>query len=327
MTQLKGFISLLALSITSLSGMELPISSISSPHMGDVPETTSANQELFHAIKDEIIADVISLLSHADLDAHNGFGRTPLHWAVEVQNPLLVHLLLIAGAPLNDQDDNGSSALHLAAEFGDIKIVQELLSRPGTFVNSRDVSGRTPLHYAVLQEDPHVVRALIAARTIIDAQDIDGATPLHDAAAYGTQGILQALIQSIPPAALDKTDNRGRTPLLVALENGNRYAVSLLLALGAQINATDNEGTSALEYAIGYPDKAKALEMLQQIFRRKDLIIPSDLTERIVTMTDDQDIIMFILQRIRDRELRETRALRQQLGELKESIKASSSQT
>jgi ankyrin repeat protein len=301
-------------------GMELPQPSATSSYISDIPETTeAANQELFKAIRAQNIPDVITLLSDADLDSRNGFGRTPLHWAAEMGNHLLVQLLLNAGAPINARDENGSSALHIASELGTISVVRELLNRTGRVnVNFSDVSERTPLHYAVLQEDPLVVRALINARALIDAQDIDGATPLHDAAAFGTAGILQALIQSIPASALNTPDNRGRTPLLVALENGNSYAVGLLLALDTHVNVRDIEGASALDYAILYPDKTRALHMLKQLFARQDLIIPDDLAERVITMTDDQDLITFILQRIKAREVMRAHLLRQHLQQLQQ---------
>ena len=64
--------------------------------------------------------------------------------------------------------------------------------------------GRTPLHYAALDNAFDTARAMIAQGAELDARDRSGRTPLHFAAQQGSVGLAQLLIDSGAAVDLDR---------------------------------------------------------------------------------------------------------------------------
>jgi ankyrin repeat protein len=96
-----------------------------------------------------------------------------------------------------------------------------------------DEAGRTPLHYAALNDNADAVAALLNARANVNVQDIEGFTPLHLAA---QQGALQAARELLDRgAAVDAETVHGNTPLFVAVFNsrGRGAIIELLRRHGA----------------------------------------------------------------------------------------------
>ncbi|KAK1776822.1 hypothetical protein QBC45DRAFT_394854 [Copromyces sp. CBS 386.78] len=76
----------------------------------------------------------------------------------------------------------------------DVEHVQDWLSQEGADPNTRDHTGRTPLHLAVMSSSPEVVRALIEAGARLTARLADGRTALHLAASRGDLEIIKILM-------------------------------------------------------------------------------------------------------------------------------------
>nr|XP_015193059.1 PREDICTED: POU domain class 2-associating factor 1 isoform X3 [Lepisosteus oculatus] len=85
------------------------------------------------------------------IDTKEHHGKTPLLVAVTANEPYIVHDLIGLGADVNAVDDRGQTALHLAATYGYLEVIQVILSS-ATAVNLEmlDFEGHTPLHCAVL---------------------------------------------------------------------------------------------------------------------------------------------------------------------------------
>ncbi|MGI2029028.1 ankyrin repeat domain-containing protein [Endozoicomonas acroporae] len=77
-------------------------------------------------------------------------GRTPLHVAAYKNIPDAVRkLLAIKDIKVNQKDDHGDTALHIAAKRGNTKIVEILLDTAvGIDVNAKNNKGRTARYYA-----------------------------------------------------------------------------------------------------------------------------------------------------------------------------------
>ncbi|PKK42213.1 hypothetical protein CI102_14192, partial [Trichoderma harzianum] len=83
-------------------------------------------------------------------------------------------------------------------------------------------------------------------------------TPLHMAAAGGSMDVISHLlgkctIEHEPTNVgvlnlLDKQDNKGRTPLIMAASMGHEEATKLLLQSGANISMQDDTKKTALHY-------------------------------------------------------------------------------
>jgi len=96
---------------------------------------------------------VMSLLEHhhgAILEERAEYGRTALHEAADAGQLPIVKLLLANGAALDPTDDDGLTPLHDAVYNGHLDVVK-LLLRKGAQVDARDRHRRTPLHRAAYQ--------------------------------------------------------------------------------------------------------------------------------------------------------------------------------
>ncbi|ORZ32348.1 ankyrin repeat-containing domain protein [Catenaria anguillulae PL171] len=75
----------------------------------------------------------------------------------------------------NAQDENGYSALHAAASYDHMDIVEYLLSKDESLVHLTDEDGDTPLHAAETME---MAARLLEAGAVPDAKNNDNLTPL-----------------------------------------------------------------------------------------------------------------------------------------------------
>ena len=90
---------------------------------------------------------------------------------------------------------------------------------------------------------PQVIELLLENGAQVAARGPLGMSALHWAAANGYVERTEQILKHHP--ALEATDDRGRTPLLVA----HRDAAEKLLAAGANVRAVDKDGFTALHYA------------------------------------------------------------------------------
>src|SRR5207253_1752774 len=93
--------------------------------------------------------DVAALLvtHHADVNARNKDGETPLYYAAFSGHKDVAELWLTQHADVNARNKDGDTPLHEAAN-NDSKDVAELLLAEHADINARSNNGQTPLHWA-----------------------------------------------------------------------------------------------------------------------------------------------------------------------------------
>ncbi|CAG2241949.1 unnamed protein product [Mytilus edulis] len=104
---------------------------------------------------------------------------------------------LSKGANINCSDWSGKTSLFVAAENGNLDIVQSLLERTNTNPNKGNKrDGKTPLHVATANGNLEIVQLLLQRTdTDPDKESKAGDTLLHSAASGGHPNILQLLIE------------------------------------------------------------------------------------------------------------------------------------
>ena len=216
------------------------------------------------------ISDVVNRLlsAGADVNARDAKGRTALLLALTTERvaaPGLVKLLMAAGADVNAPDHDKLmplwAALNTYAPDND-EVIETLLGANGDS-NSRDSRGRTPLMEAIYRR-PKTVQLLIKAGADINARDPAGDTALSLALKTGrSTEYLQPLLTA--RANLGLRYESGDTALILAAKAaGLQYrrdadidaVVRALLSAGADVQALNDEGESALTVMVMRPAAA-----------------------------------------------------------------------
>jgi ankyrin repeat protein len=126
------------------------------------------------------------------------------------------------------------TALHFAALYGHVEIVDILLARPETQIDRRIggiVDGRTPLSLSSARGHAKVVKSLLAAGADQNKPDHDWITPLFISSLHGHAEVVNLLCSDQNGFGADYVATKtGLTPLFVSSEGGHARVVKLLLA-------------------------------------------------------------------------------------------------
>jgi len=155
--------------------------------------------------------------------------ETPLSTAIKVQNLMIIEYILASGADpqmeIGDLD-NQQSPLFYAIELNRPDIVQILLSYKAS-CNNPAAEEFTALHIAAMSGKLAIAKTLIQHGAHINAVCSFGETPLHKAATAGKFEIVSYLLHC--GASPDIKNESGRTALDVALTVNNSQEILHLL--------------------------------------------------------------------------------------------------
>ncbi|CAN0019540.1 unnamed protein product [Ectocarpus sp. 4 AP-2014] len=187
--------------------------------------------ELHDAANNDLIAEVLALLSGGSVDIDQGdpHGWTPLMFATAQGHSRTVRVLLDVGADASMVGENGATALIIAAQRGHLEAA-EMLAEAGAYLEAVTPQGFTPLHLAAYEGYPNVMRALIAAGAEVDSRMPNGTTPLYTAALRGKVESIGELLRANADPLLARTTPAGNfPPLAAAAERGRVDAVRELI--------------------------------------------------------------------------------------------------
>jgi ankyrin repeat protein len=163
-------------------------------------------------------------------------GETPLMTCSWTGNAGAVKLLLARGADVHAKETRrGQTALMWALEQKHLEAARVLVEH-GADVRARSKSGFTPLLFAAKQGDMESVRVLLAA-----GANVNEGTPIQNRPTGRRAAPL--------PDDADPNVPDGVTPLLMASASGHEELSLFLLENGANPNAADGTGATALHYA------------------------------------------------------------------------------
>ena len=254
---------------------------------------------LHWAVRSDDLETSKALLSAgANANAANRYGVTPLSLAAVNGNVAMIEALLSAGASANTIVSKGQTVLMTAARTGNAAAVKLLIER-GADVNARESQlGETALMWAASENHADVVTLLagrgaeVNGRSAViqfpkDRFGLEGVltilphgnwTPLMYAARDGGVDSARALVKA--GADINATDPDGTTALILAIMNAHYDTANAILEAGADPNITDKAGMAALYAAVDMSSLGEVYGMPPR--KVQDTLKPTDLISRLI---------------------------------------------
>ncbi|KDO21613.1 hypothetical protein SPRG_13298 [Saprolegnia parasitica CBS 223.65] len=175
-------------------------------HGAQLEASTPNGTPLHMAVSEDQEKAVESLLSlHANVNARNQHGITPLLLATLMHKPAVAALLLRAGADMTVNIMPGITAVHVAAETGFTSIIEAMLAERAvdtqTIANQRSDAGLTPLELAAGMGHAAVVRLLQPFTAGFESADVDAVLAKEQARVVASEA--QTPVVVAPTTATD----------------------------------------------------------------------------------------------------------------------------
>ncbi|EGZ74506.1 ankyrin, partial [Neurospora tetrasperma FGSC 2509] len=156
------------------------------------------------------------IAKHADVNLVDSSKRSALHHAAEIGSEDLVRLLLEERADPSLESNSGQIALDYASLYGHDgnTSVVELLLDNGVDINAVDQYKNTALHFAAFGDRVNMAKLLVMRNARLDCPDNGGFTPLMDAARTGSLSSMKVLIDA--GANLEALNDSGLSALDLA---------------------------------------------------------------------------------------------------------------
>jgi ankyrin repeat protein len=201
--------------------------------------------------------------AHADVNTRGRVAGDPgvpvLRLALERAD--IAQVLLRAGANPNAPDGKSRTALMMTGDGPAGLAMARLLLDAGADVNAEASDGTTVLLVAVRRvAGAAYVQELLKRGAAV--KDIRGELALAEAAYTNKSDTVQLLLENGANANGFAKQTYHMTILMRAAQYGYVEVVRALLAFGANVNATDDRGETALGWTASSPNKAKMITFL-----------------------------------------------------------------
>lgn len=199
----------------------------------------------------QCLVEVMAGLPETFVNEFNFLRQTPLHLAAITKQPHALDCLLRAGANPRLRDRHGNTVVHIVCTYGDGACLKALLnhSTPKTVLNLQNYQGLTPVHLAVLSGSKDALKLLNTAGANLSAQDgTSGKTPLHYAVEQDNLPLAGFLILE-GNCDVDASSFDGNTALHLAAGYGLKGQTALLVAAGADTSLQNSDEETAFDLA------------------------------------------------------------------------------
>jgi ankyrin repeat protein len=202
-------------------------------------------------LDDDVIVKVL-LEQGANINLTDKVGQNALHYALENSNVnmRIVKLLIDKGIDAKARDDKGRTPLNLCCKKGHYDALVMLLNH-GLDVKVVTEKKVNLLHTIFRPDKPNeeMVSLLINARAYVNDKDFSGRTALHYACKYDFDLLKESTRSG---GDVNATHNYEKSILYQTILSDISYEkiIFFLLENGASVNAEDSQNRSILDYAV-----------------------------------------------------------------------------
>lgn len=205
---------------------------------------------LIMAVKNNDVNSCQLLIENgADIHHQNNEGLDSLMFAALLGHEDLVRMLIENGADLYKSDKLGNTALMHAAAQGYLQIVKDLTDK-GVSLVAKNKSGLKAIDLAVDKQQKEVQEYLFE-KMGSSAVHISYKSPpkrFFNAVISGDLEVVKKMLET--GVQLDGCNSNGTTALMMASYKGHEHIVNYLLLMGADTYKEDENGATAMDYAL-----------------------------------------------------------------------------
>jgi ankyrin repeat protein len=193
----------------------------------------------------------------ANVHARSNEGRTCLTYASRYGHDDCVSRLILAGASVNAANNDGYTPLMKATCYGHVSVVDWLLAA-GADVHKRNNDGRTALNLTKVLKQNEIRKKLEVFAAQQSPRPVTDLSPKKSVVgvfwkAYEAGNVCMA--KNLLEAGIEVNTTKpyaGNTGLILASKVGDMEMVEKLLAAGADLHASNEEGDNSLILACRY---------------------------------------------------------------------------
>lgn len=207
---------------------------------------------LFLAVKNRDASLVENLLNKGfDTNVVRYDGKTPLYFAVTLEDKKILKQLIVGGANVNKKlviNNKRHSLLEMAVKSGNREIVHVLLSNRA---NPNELNGdnRTPLHFACRSADIELIDLLFSFGSDVNNQ-IEYMPVIEEAYSQKNINLVKILLENGADPNTRLVNSYKRNTILIQSILNRWINLSLnLIKLGADPSLTNDDGNNALHAA------------------------------------------------------------------------------
>jgi ankyrin repeat protein len=205
------FLAFAALAVSCSSSRDLDLELVNAVRSGNA------------AAVEDLLAAGANINSQPDI---SGFEYTPLQWAIMHDRSAILERLLAENPDYGVTDNNGYGLVHTAVNHKKPECLKILTAAAAPLDTPGTLCGRTPLYYAVVDNQPEMIEWLLGHDCDPKVVDGEGNTLLHKAAFFGHAAVCKVLLaEGLDPNA---PNNAGATPLGEAQKYKEQQCVEIL---------------------------------------------------------------------------------------------------
>lgn len=176
----------------------------------------------------ENVKTLDSLLKDTDISIKSNNQSNLLHFATYCSNEAVFDYLIDKGININEVNGYGDTPLMYAVLRRNVKMAKELIER-GANVNTVNKDNLTPLFNAIQSDNEALIDMLLKANADVTI----GTSPLHRAVLNNNIQTFRKIIAK--NINIDPVNDYGNTPLAIAIREENEAIVEFLIAKGADL--------------------------------------------------------------------------------------------